>query len=326
VLEYGTQWFKQNPDSRLARIDFNGGNRVPKVSFTASKSAGAIPLSVNFSANGSKDPDGDAVTYELDINGQVMKSDNGEFSFTFDKPGIYRPKLTVTDNKGAKSITDVSVVAGNEPPVIDIDVEGGDQFTLDGTMKYKITITDKEDGSSAEGKISAERVLVTLDFHEEGYDMTKIAQGHQRFELPGKLLMAESDCKSCHMIDERSAGPGLREVALRYSKEVKALELLSDKIIKGGSGVWGEVAMAAHPQLSKDHAVKMVEYILSLAKEQKASSLPLEGKVTFTKPPKDDLTATSAFVLTATYEDMGANGMPSLSTTKQFVFKASENK
>ena len=322
TLEYGTQWFKENTDARLSRIDYNGGNRVPQATLKVSQTSGALPLAVTFSATESKDPDGDAVTYELDINGQILKTTNGEFAFTFDKAGIYHPTLTATDAKGAKSTAEVTVIAGNEPPVIDIAIEGGDRFLPGGFSTYKITVNDKEDGSTSDGKITADRVLVTLDFHPQGYDMTKIAQGHQRSELPGKLLIAESDCKSCHLTDQKSAGPAYRDVAKRYAKEVRAVEVLSDKILKGGSGVWGEVAMAAHPQLSKAQAVQMVEYILSLANEEKVVSLPLSGKANFATMPAPGPVATSAYVLTVTYEDNGANGMPSLSTTKQFMFKS----
>jgi cytochrome c len=279
-------------------------------------------LSLTFFAGESSDPDGDAVTYELNIDDKVLSATNGEFSFTFDKAGIYRPKLTVTDAKGSKSTADVTVIAGNEPPVIDIAVEGNDHFLPGSFANYSITVSDKEDGGTADGKINASRVLVTLDFHPQGYDMTKIAQGHQRSELPGKLLMAESDCKSCHLIDQKSAGPAYRDVAKRYEKDVRAIEVLSDKVLKGGSGVWGEVAMAAHPQVTKAQAVQMVEYILSLAKEEKVVSLPLSGKASFALMPPPGPAATSAYVLTVSYEDNGANGVPSLSTTKQFMFSS----
>jgi cytochrome c len=322
TLEYGRRWNYKNLDAKLSRIDFNSGNRVPKIAFQASKKAGALPLTVDFSAGASKDPDGDAITYELDVNGQLLKSDNGQFSYTFDKGGIYRPKLVVTDNKGARSTAEVTVIAGNEPPVIEIEVEGNDYFVPGGAATYKVTVTDKEDGSTADGKISADRVKITLDFHPQGYDITRITQGHQRSELPGKLLMAESDCKSCHLIDERSAGPAYRDVAKRYVKDVRAVDVLSDKILKGGAGVWGDVAMAAHPQITKVQAAQMVEYILSLAKEEKELNLPLSGNAMFTKARPEEVKPTSAYVLTVSYEDNGANGMPSLSTIKQFVFKA----
>jgi len=323
TLEYGTQWFKQNMDARLSRIDFNGGNRVPQAVLKSNKISGALPLQVTLSAGESFDPDGDAVTYELDIKGEKLTSGSAEFSHTFDKPGIYRPTLTVTDSKGLKSTSEVTIIAGNEPPTIEVSVDGNAGYYLPGgSANYKIVVTDKEDGSSADGKIAADRVLTTLDFHPQGYDMTKIAQGHQRAELPGKLLIAESDCKSCHLIDQKSAGPSYRDVAKRYAKDVRAVEVLSDKILNGGSGNWGEIAMAAHPQLKKDQTVQMVEYILSLANEEKVKSLPLSGKANFAAVPPPGPAPTSAYVLTVTYEDNGANGMPSLSTTKQFVFKA----
>ena len=323
TLEYGTKWFTQNMDARLSRIDYNGGNRPPLAKLKADKVSGATPLAINFSAGESSDPDGDAVTYELEIKGEVLKSGVTDFNYTFDKPGIYHPKLIVTDAKGSKSTTELTIIAGNEPPVIDVTVSGNpDYFIPGGFVDYKVSVTDKEDGSTADGKIATNRVLTTLDFHPQGYDMTKIAQGHQRSELPGKLLIAESDCKSCHLTDQKSAGPSYRDIAKRYAKDVKATDVLSNKIMNGGSGVWGEVAMAAHPQLSKAQTTRMVEYILSLANEEKIKSLPLTGKANFSVVPPPGPTATSAYVLTVTYEDNGASGMPSLSTTKQVFFKA----
>ncbi|MBN8652691.1 MAG: ThuA domain-containing protein [Cytophagales bacterium] len=323
TLEYGTQWFKQNQDARLSRIDFNGGNRPPQVVVSASKISGALPLEGTVSAAGTTDPDGDAVSYEMDLNGVVTKSTTPDFKFNFDKAGIYRPKITAIDAKGAKASGEIVIIAGNEPPAIEISVSGNTDHYIQGSaIDYKVTVTDKEDGSTADGKIAAERVKVTMDYHPQGYDMTAIAQGHQRAELPGKLLIAESDCKSCHLVDQKSAGPSYRDVAKRYAKDVRATEVLSDKILNGGSGNWGEVAMAAHPQLTKAQTVQMVEYILSLAKEDAVKSLPLSGKSSFAVAPPPGPAATSAYVLTATYEDSGANGMPSLSTTKQYVFKS----
>jgi cytochrome c len=46
----------------------------------------------------------------------------------------------------------------------------------------------------------------------------------------------------------------------------KNINYLSDKIIKGGSGVWGAIPMAAHGALKKDDAKKIAKYILSLNK------------------------------------------------------------
>lgn len=82
--------------------------------------------------------------------------------------------------------------------------------------------------------------------------------------LSGNQIMETLDCSGCHSVNERMIGPSYQEIAGKYSE--KDTELLASKIIEGGSGVWGSVPMAAHPQVSKEDAKKMVEYILSQKK------------------------------------------------------------
>ncbi|MCP1299842.1 c-type cytochrome [Chryseobacterium sp. S0630] len=82
--------------------------------------------------------------------------------------------------------------------------------------------------------------------------------------LSGDQIMETLDCSGCHSVNERMIGPSYKEIAGKYSE--KDTELLASKIIEGGSGVWGSVPMAAHPQVSKEDAKKMVEYILSQKK------------------------------------------------------------
>jgi glucose/arabinose dehydrogenase/cytochrome c551/c552 len=83
--------------------------------------------------------------------------------------------------------------------------------------------------------------------------------------LAGKKLMESLDCKACHKEAEKSVGPAYKDVAGRYSKNKAAdVDHLVNKIINGGSGVWGETAMPAHPALTKADAKKLVEYVLSL--------------------------------------------------------------
>ena len=92
----------------------------------------------------------------------------------------------------------------------------------------------------------------------------KSAQGDTTL-LAGKNLLESLDCKACHKEAEKSIGPGYKDVAKKYSSRKKAdVDHLVSKIIDGGSGVWGEVSMPAHPSLSKDDAKKLVSYILSL--------------------------------------------------------------
>lgn len=82
----------------------------------------------------------------------------------------------------------------------------------------------------------------------------------------GLELVAQSDCLTCHKIEETLTGPAYRAVAERYEATEQVIDTLSDKIIKGGAGKWGPVPMSAHPQISKEDATTMVKYILSLKK------------------------------------------------------------
>ncbi len=323
TLEYGTKWFAQNEDARLSVIEFNKGNRPPLAKLEADKTSGSVPLTVKLSGANSIDPDDDQVSFELDVNGTTQKSQSPEFTFTFDKPGIYRPKLKVTDPSGTSTTSEVMIIAGNDPPTVNVEVSGNSMFYLsEGSANYKVTVTDKEDGSTTEGKIKQEQVIVTVDYIAQGFDKTTSAQGHQRPELPGKILIAESDCKSCHQIDQKSAGPAYRMVAKKYKGQVDAVDRLSDKVLKGGAGVWGETAMSAHPQLNKDQASKMIEYILSLAEESKVKSLPLEGVAKFAPAPKEGVASQSVYLISASYDDLGNAGVPSLNGSATKVLRA----
>ena len=77
-------------------------------------------------------------------------------------------------------------------------------------------------------------------------------------------LMKKSDCYSCHTNDNKLVGPSFKEIAQKYSSSPDNIKLLVDKVINGGSGVWGQVPMQAHSQMSDNEAQEMINYILAL--------------------------------------------------------------
>lgn len=80
----------------------------------------------------------------------------------------------------------------------------------------------------------------------------------------GKALIAKSDCLACHKIDTKLVGPAYNAVAEKYPQNQSTVDMLSQKVISGGSGVWGPVAMAPHPAITLADANKIVKYILTL--------------------------------------------------------------
>lgn len=82
----------------------------------------------------------------------------------------------------------------------------------------------------------------------------------------GEKLISKMDCVGCHKLDKKLIGPSYLDIAKKYELNDKNINYLSAKIIKGGSGVWGSIPMAAHSTLKKDDAKKIAKYILSLKK------------------------------------------------------------
>ena len=83
-------------------------------------------------------------------------------------------------------------------------------------------------------------------------------------EEEGKDLIEKSSCLTCHKEDSKLIGPSYQDVAAKYTDA--DIDQLADKIINGGSGVWGDVMMSPHPGMDKENAKKMVKYILTLKK------------------------------------------------------------
>jgi cytochrome c len=325
ILEYGEQWFKPNFNARLSKVEYIAGNRPPIAKIDSDIRAGAAPLKVNFSAAESVDYDGDTLTYEWQFDkSDGVQSTSEKVEYTFEKEGTYKISLTVKDSEGKVSKATREINIGNAAPMVKIELADTTSFFTDnGTVDYKISVVDKEDGSTMDGGINPEDILVTLHYIPQGKDMTIAAQGHQIEQTPKGLMAIEaSDCKSCHALDKRVNGPSFKEIAERYNTQ--SADYLIKKVLNGGSGVWGETVMAAHPQLAKDEVKLMVDYILSLNKTKKKKKDNSKRTVSGTIEFKDHLRnrdKNGIYLLQATYMDKGTETMSPLSSTEKYIWR-----
>ncbi len=330
MLEYGTGWFQGNDDARLVRIEYNGGNRKPLVEASVDKKIGATPLAVKFSSEGTQDYDRDALTYDwviTDKSGATIQSfKEASPTYTFTKPGVYKAVLTVSDSKGEAATRSLEIAAGNEPPALAFNLLKGNRsfYFPDKPFEYSVSVTDKEDGSLANGKITPAQVAVTIDYLKEGVDPVEVMAGHRTADASaalasGKKLMDANDCKSCHFIDKKSVGPAYKLVAQKYKNDPEAVNKLSAKVVQGGGGVWGDAVMPAHPQLAMNDAKEILRYIMSLGDTKPAVvSLPVKGSYTPKIPAGD---TKGAYIIRAAYKDKGANGAPSASAEDVLVLR-----
>lgn len=330
MLEYGSGWFTQNDDARLIKIEYNGGNRKPIIQMASDKRGGSIPLKVQLSSNGTTDPDHDELSYLWTIssdNGESYRFEEANPLMTFNKAGVYTATLEVNDSKGGILSQSLEILAGNEEPVLVFESSSSNQsfFFSNQSFDYEVKVSDKEDGSLESGSIKPEEVAVSFDYLPEGYDLVAIAQGHRAADaaagtMKGLSLIESSDCKSCHTPDKKSVGPSYADISKKYAGDSKAAELLSKKVISGGAGVWGQVPMSAHPQLSETDALEMVKYILSATGEQNSKEKhPVKGSYIMAIPEGDP--GEGIYVVRAAYSDKGNQGIPSISAEKVLTLR-----
>jgi cytochrome c len=66
-------------------------------------------------------------------------------------------------------------------------------------------------------------------------------------------------------VNEASTGPAYNLVAQKYAGAADTtITRLAKKIINGGTGNWGTIPMAPHPNISQADAEQMVKYVLLL--------------------------------------------------------------
>lgn len=109
------------------------------------------------------------------------------------------------------------------------------------------------------------------------------------------------------------------EIATRYKGKSWAPDSLAKKIRSGGSGVWGEVNMPAHPSITANDAKTIINYILNI-EDKNISTLPLKGSYTARIPEGDN--GKGSIVVRAAYTDRGASSTTTLTTEKQIVLRS----
>jgi cytochrome c len=297
LLDYGETW-GANRDSALYKISYVRGNLPPVAKLAASATAGPVPFKTTLSAKGSRDPDGGKLSYAWKLQpGDRKLGDGEELPVELTTPGNFTLELTVTDGQGAAVTRGLPVVVGNHAPTVRFtSPQDGDFFTPGAKVDFKVAVQDAEDGSS-EGKAAefGARTLVTSTF--------LAADGKAAAVDPGLSLMRQSDCFNCHAIETALVGPPFVAIADKYRAQADAAEVLNKKVRLGGSGVWGQVPMLAHPQHTEDEVAIMLRWMLSLEKGKGGPTLTrgLEGQLT---APKDGKPGT--LVLEASYTDLGA--------------------
>jgi cytochrome c len=303
LLDYGETW-GPNKDARLIKISYQWGNLAPIARATATPTAGREPLSVALSADGSKDFEGDALSYEWRLHpGNTLLAKTASATASIAKPGNYVIELSVQDGKGGVGSTSVPLIVGNAPPEVRFKApQDGDFFTPGQPVRYEVAVADAEDGRSEDNdELMDARVFVNAKWSR--------GDGSDAADEPGLALMKQSDCFNCHGIENKIVGPPFLEVAKKYRGVPGALEASIQRVIKGSSGVWGEAPMLPHGSLTGDQVQLMVRWVFGLEEGKTGAGLARGLRGAMTAP--DDQKLRSA-ILEASYTDAGHAPVTSL--------------
>lgn len=136
----------QGPDEKIYQLTIfpgelsviapSGGNRAPTAVVTATPSNGLSPLDVQFSSEGSSDPEGATLTYTWDFGDGSADSPDSNPAHTYSTNGTYDVTLTVSDGERTATATQ-RITVGNRAPTATILTPSNDaQYSAGDTVSF----------------------------------------------------------------------------------------------------------------------------------------------------------------------------------------------
>lgn len=190
------------------------------------------------------------------------------------------------------------------PPKVEISVPGaGDGVSWGAQVRYSIHVSDPVDGDSKYGEISANEVLLRIEYlpvKNEADLKEDLGRLRSAEEPKGLSLIKRSTCFGCHSDKVRVSGPSFAEIAGKYEATPANVNVLATHIMKGTSGNWGSMQMPPHPDFTPEQAKEIVDFILEEGGNKYRWVYPgLEGGFRVIEKPADG--SEGVYVLTASY-------------------------
>ncbi|MDB5244209.1 MAG: hypothetical protein JWN18_79 [Parcubacteria group bacterium] len=108
----GNLWYMALNVGQLRKLVYSNTNRPPVAAVSAAPTQGSAPLTVNFSAANSSDPDGNALSYAWDF-GDGSGATGVSVNHTYNGNGNYTATVTVTDTGSLSSQASTHISVGS---------------------------------------------------------------------------------------------------------------------------------------------------------------------------------------------------------------------
>jgi hypothetical protein len=153
--------YYENTDYAIAELSWASTNSPPVAVASGSPTTGPAPLTVNFDGGGSSDPEGGALTYAWDLDGDGAFDDSTAVapSQTYTQSVVVR--LRVTDAQGLSATSAaIAISVGNTAPTASIvDPALGSTWKVGDTIAFTGSATDPEQGTLPASAFSWQVVL-----------------------------------------------------------------------------------------------------------------------------------------------------------------------
>ncbi|HEY6978880.1 MAG TPA: c-type cytochrome [Chitinophagaceae bacterium] len=185
------------------------------------------------------------------------------------------------------------------PVVKVISPANNSTFAPGAQVHYSVTVSDQEDGDSKYDEINQKEVLLEVKYLSDEPKLSAELSKAVQNDPPGLAAIRTSNCFNCHSFNSKGIGPSFSDINKKYKPVAADMALLGKRIHEGSSGIWGDVKMPSHPELSNEQIQSIVRWIM-----QNASAPGIDYYIgtegSFPLPDKN-----GAFLLTASYTDHG---------------------
>jgi len=185
--------------------------------------------------------------------------------------------------------------------------ESNSTYSWNSLVSYSVVVTYQ--GKSTEyQEIPSNQVLLQTTYLPDLSEIPAAANPASAPVSAGLLAIIRSNCVGCHEFKAKAMGPSFGSIAARYPNNPATLDTLSRHIREGSNGLWGQISMPPHPELSEEQARAMALWIAKEAANPNVTDyVGTDGAIRMASPaspgPNAGLIVTASYTVTASSAD-----------------------